>query len=290
MKTRSIRADETILEQFKEISEQFPNQSVALESLINAYKMQTAKVKVVTRQTEIENFDSHLQALSSAFVNAIELNENTEQRIRVEFQQQLESKDKTIIELQAKAETSKTEFNDLKKKFEEIESKTNAEIATKDETIKQLTERLSNAETAMMKAEQALSDKQLIINSLNEQLVTATISAEKIEKTENLQKKAESHADDLNRQLEEEKKNHQQDIELAKKNAEIAKQQADLELQKAVFTATSESQDKIAELLEKVSTQAETISELKATIAEIKAINTSLKENNDKPKLQQNAT
>lgn len=297
MKTRSIRAEETILEQFKEISEQFPNQSVALESLLNAYKMQTAKVKVVTRQTEIENFDSHLQALSSAFVNSIELTENTEQRIRIEFQQQLESKDKTIIELQAKAETSKTAFTDLKKKFEEIESKTNAEIATKDETIQQLTERLSNAETAMIKAEQALSDKQLIINSLNEQLATATISAEKIEQTEKqvkdaeiLQKKAENQADDLNRKLEEEKKNHQQDIELAKRNAEIAKQQADLELQKAVFTAKSESQDKITELLEKVSAQSETISELKATIAEIKAVNASLQENNDKPIPKQNLT
>lgn len=87
MKTRSIRAEETVLGQFKELSEQFPNQSIALESLLNAYKMQTAKVKVVTRQIE--------------------------------------------------------------------------------------------AETAMIKAEQALSDKQLIINSLNEQLATATISAEK---------------------------------------------------------------------------------------------------------------
>lgn len=286
MKTRSIRAEETVLEQFKELSEKFPNQSVALESLLNAYKMQTAKAKVITRQTEIENFDSHLQALSSAFVNSIELTENTEQRIRVQFQQQLESKDNTIIELQGKVENSKIAFTELKKKFEEIESKTNAEIATKDENIKQLTEKLSNAEMAMAKAEQTLSDKQLIINSLNEQLATATISVEKIaqaekqvKEAESSRKKAESRADDLNRKLEEEKKNHQQDIELAKRTAEIAKHQADLELQKAVFNGKSELQDKIAELLEKVSAQSEIISELKATIAEIKAVNASSKEN-----------
>jgi len=282
MKTRSIRAEETVLEQFKELSEQFPNQSVALESLLNAYKMQTAKAKVVTRQTEIDNFDSHLQALSSAFVNSIELTENTEQRIRVEFQQQLESKDKTIIELQSKEETANVTSAELKKKLEEVESETKAEITTKNEIIKQLMDKLFNAETATAKAEQSISDKQLIINSLNEQLATATISAEKIAQaekqmkaTESSQKKAESRADELNRQLEKEKKSHQQDTELAVKNAEIAKQQADLELQKAVFNAKFELQDKISELLEKVSAQAEIISELKTTIAEMRATQTS---------------
>lgn len=282
MKTRSIRAEETVLEQFKELSEQFPNQSAALESLLNAYKMQTAKAKVVTRQTEIENFDSHLQALSSAFVNSIELAENTEQRIRVEFQQQLESKDKTIMELQSKEEIVNATSAELKKKLKEIESETKAEIAAKDEIIKQLTNKLSNAETASAKAEQSISDKQIIINSLNEQLATATISAEKIvqaekqvKAAETSQKKAENRADELKRQLEEEKKNHKQDTELAMKNAEIAKQQADLELQKAVFNAKAELQDKVSELLEKVSTQAETISELKATIAEMRATQTS---------------
>lgn len=174
MKTRSIRAEETILEQFKELSEQFPNQSIALKSLLNAYKMQTTKVRVVTRQTEIENFDSHLQALSSAFVNSIELTENTEQRIRGEFQQQLESKDKTIIELQSQKETANATSTELKKKLKEIESETKAEIAVKDETIKQLTDKLSNAEMATAKTEQSILDKQLIINSLNEQLTTAT--------------------------------------------------------------------------------------------------------------------
>lgn len=41
----------------------------------------------------------------------------------------------------------------------------------------------------MTKAEQALSDKQLIINSLNEQLATATISAEKIAQTRTTSKR-----------------------------------------------------------------------------------------------------
>ena len=282
MKTRSIRAEETVLEQFKELSEQFPNQSMALESLLNAYKMQTAKANVVTRQTEIENFDSHLQVLSAAFLNSIELTENTKQRIRGEFQQQLESKDKTIIELQSKEETVNATSAELKKKLKEIESETKAEIAAKDEIIKQLTNKLFNAETALSKAEQSISDKQIIINSLNEQLAALTISAEKIAQAENQvkaaeasQKKAESRTDELNKQLEDEKKSHQQDMELAAKNAEIAKQQADLELQKAVFNAKSKLQDKVSELLEKISIQAETISELKVTIAEMRVVQTS---------------
>lgn len=38
-KTRSIRADENTLERFKAILEEFDNQSITLEMLINAYKL-----------------------------------------------------------------------------------------------------------------------------------------------------------------------------------------------------------------------------------------------------------
>lgn len=87
------------------------------------------------------------------------------------------------MELQNKEETANITSAELKKKLEELESETKAEIATKDETIKQL--------------------------------ATATISAEKIAQAEkqvndaeSSQNKAESRADDLSRQLEDEKKSH----------------------------------------------------------------------------------
>lgn len=67
MKIRPIRAEKTVLEQFKKLLKKFSNQSIALENLLNTYKMQKTKIKVVTQQIEIENLNNHLQAISSAF-------------------------------------------------------------------------------------------------------------------------------------------------------------------------------------------------------------------------------
>lgn len=64
--------------------------------------MQTAKDKLTVRRTDIEDFDIHLQAISSAFLHSLEITENTTERVRAEFQSRLKSKDRTISDLQQK--------------------------------------------------------------------------------------------------------------------------------------------------------------------------------------------
>ena len=70
----------------------FDNQNVALNALISAYEVQQAKAVITERQTDISDYDTHLQALQRAFLHSLELTENTEERIRQEFQRQLDSK------------------------------------------------------------------------------------------------------------------------------------------------------------------------------------------------------
>lgn len=78
----AIRAYEETKAKFKAIAETFENNGIALESLLNAYEMQTAKDTLTVRRTDIEDFDIHLQAISSAFLYSLEITENTTERVR----------------------------------------------------------------------------------------------------------------------------------------------------------------------------------------------------------------
>ncbi|MCM1315473.1 MAG: hypothetical protein NC244_08915 [Alistipes senegalensis] len=78
------------------MAENLGNQATALESLLNAYEMQTAKDILKDRRTDIEDFDTHLQAISSAFLHSLEVTENTTERVKAEFQRQLDSVKKSL--------------------------------------------------------------------------------------------------------------------------------------------------------------------------------------------------
>jgi DNA repair exonuclease SbcCD ATPase subunit len=249
-KTRSIRADENTLERFKAISEEFDNQSVALESLINAYELQQSKAVLTDVKTDIEDFDSHLNSIQKGYLHILELNQNAEHRIRGEFQQQLESKDKQIIDLQQRvdkaelsAKTSEDTANTLKATLEE-QSTANAEtLAIINEKLLVATNRIDTLETAII-------DKQVIIDSLNKQLATAT---EQIDKAES----ALTQLDELQKQLAtaettikslEEKLTKQE--EHALEQSKLAEERAEINVQRAVLEERSKSQGKIEQLMQ----------------------------------------
>ena len=100
MKVRSFRISDGVAEKFKAFCSEFDNQNAALDSLITAYEVQNAKAVLTDRKTDIADYDTHIQAIQSAFLRSLELNENAEQRVRVEFKSLLSSKDETIMQLQ----------------------------------------------------------------------------------------------------------------------------------------------------------------------------------------------
>jgi chromosome segregation ATPase len=238
-KTRSIRADENTLERFKAISEEFDNQGVALETLINAYELQKSKVILTDVKTDIEDFNSHLNSLQKGYLHILELNQNAEHRIRGEFQQQLESKDKQIVDLQQRVDNANT----LQATLEE-QSTANAEtIATFEEKLSVATNRIDTLETAII-------DKQVIINSLNKQLASAT---EQID----CAKSALTQLDELQKQLAtaettikslEEKLVKQE--ETALEQSKITQERSELNIQRAVLEERSKSQNKIEQLIQ----------------------------------------
>lgn len=59
IKTRSFRITEETEEKFKSLCTEFPNQNVALESLIHAYEIQSITAVLLDRQADISDYSSH---------------------------------------------------------------------------------------------------------------------------------------------------------------------------------------------------------------------------------------
>lgn len=248
----AIRADEETKEKFKAIAETFENNGIALASLLNAYEMQTAKDKLTVRRTDIEDFDTHLQAISSAFLHSLEITENTTERVRAEFQNQLKSKDNTISDLQQKLHQAKQAM----KTAEEQAESAKKELAENDKNytlrIKQLENELSVAINSNLQAESALKDKQTIIDSLTVENIKLKDEAQRTEIAETALKTSETRIKELESSIDLERQKSANELEKAVLQAERT---ATAELKK-LTDETTKAKEKllvtIAELNEKV--------------------------------------
>lgn len=249
MKARSIRAEQSTLDKFKEISEDFENQGAALESLIQAYEIQNAKAVLTTRQTDVEDFDTHLQAIQSAFLHSLEIAENAEERIRLEFKSSLESKDKTISSLQERLELS-----------DRLSSENLSKVHDLEETVRIFDSKLSSAIHAQQNAETALNDKQVIIDNLSKQLSEAITLLEGVD---NLKEREESLKADL-LSAQEKIKDLEQSAQLAAERAENAKEKAVLEAERSAVKEMNILRDTIMK-------QSETINDLKLQISSLQS-------------------
>ncbi len=75
LKTRSFRVSEEVSTKLKELCENFDNQNSALSALLNAYEVQNARAVFTDRQTDIADYDTHIQAIQSAFLRSLEIKE-----------------------------------------------------------------------------------------------------------------------------------------------------------------------------------------------------------------------
>ena len=264
MKTRSIRAEETILEQFKEISEQFPNQSVALESLINAYKMQNAKDVLTECKTDIEDFDAHLQAISSAFLHSLEITKNTTERVRAEFQSRLESKDLTISDLQERIRQSEQAEQTAREQATAIECELSAMNEQTSIQLANLNSELDSVKKALATANEQVTDKQSLLDEYRTRLEKAEKDVaelpelkEKISIAEQAKRTTEQETERLTAELSKQKAEFEAQIAMLKKEYELEKKSAVLEERQRYA-------EKIENLNDKLQANTNTMNELYA--------------------------
>lgn len=264
MKTRSIRADEATLEKFKALSESFENQGECLASLITAYEISNAKHVLSDMKTDISDYESHIQSIQEAFLHVLELNNNAEQRIRQEYAALLQSKDKTIADLQSRSEELEKEATAAKEKAkEEIELnemtiglERDARKAAEKEADILRSSNFDYMEKAKLH-EQLAEERAAEVSRLKEELAEL-----KPAKTELISLQAEHGKQSAELQ------SLKADIERMKTEADYNKRISEAELKERIAETKAEYMEKIDAIRAEKEALLEQISELKARNAE----------------------
>ena len=218
IKPATFRLNEDDINRFKEFATQNSlNQQEAFTSLLNTLELSNAKSTLGGRANSIEAFQTTVNNLVKFYINSLEENTTTEDRIREELSLQLTTKDKTIADLQNKLQEVKED--------KVILDDTNMILGNKN---KELQDQLS-------KVQNDLRDKDKYIDNLQQQneLLTNTLTEYKEYKEinikldiDNKELKAENTTlNNSNKQLEDKLKNDVDMLEFYKNQVQDQKEE-----------------------------------------------------------------
>lgn len=196
LKPRSFRIDDETAEKLREITQSIGgNQQEALSKLIEAFEMQSGKAVLTEKKADIEQFERYISAITRMFMGSLEDNQNITATVRTEFEAQLISKDKTIIELQNKIELLQKERNEA--------------VQIKDslkESIEMFNKRITDEyEPQIIDLSEELKNKDKQINILNDSYNELKQYKEEIKQLQNQNKELQKENRELNEQLLEQK-------------------------------------------------------------------------------------
>lgn len=124
IKATSFRVSEEDILKFKEFADKEGyNQAEAFKSIMQSFEMAQAKGIIKDRAKEIETFQDTINKLMGYYLNSLEVNQNSEERIREELQKELITKDNTISALYEQVQDLKADNETLKGNNKEIDSK-----------------------------------------------------------------------------------------------------------------------------------------------------------------------
>ncbi len=248
LKIKSFRISEDTTDKFRSICADFDNQNTALSALISAYEIQNAKAVLTTRQTELEDYDVHLQALQRAFLQSLELNSNAEERIRNEFARQLDTKDKTIADYQTRIDELEGLLKATKEKCDNDTKNASDKLSEALRDVTEANKSIDKLSSELQSAKATVQDKLAIIDGLTARVPeTEKLQAELKEKDAAIEKANTQHVvekTELNNKilgLNNTITSLNSEIEKLKTAAELAEQKHQLELEKAVVDARAES-------------------------------------------------
>ncbi len=262
VKNRSFRISDEVTEKFRQLCSNFDNQNTALNALINAYEVQNATAVLTDRQADISDYNTHLQALQAAFLRNLEFTENTEERIKQEFQRQLDSKNMTILDLQDRIKQTAQE----KQSAEESEAAIKIEMITLSDKftsqIDNLNTEMNSVKKALNTANEQITDKQSLINEYRTKLEKAEKDVTELpklkEKTANAEK-AKAEAEKESKQLREELNKQKLDFD---NQIKALQDKANLEKEKAILEEKQKHIDEIKELYSECDKLRQTIAQL----------------------------
>lgn len=259
-KVKSFRVDDETFEKFKAIStDVFSNQGQCLSALINLYETENSKATIIERKLEIEDFQTHANKLNELFLMSLQLNQDAEIRIRSEFEKLLESKDRTIIDLQNKNKELTISFDTLDKSSRDMKEE-NADFINRiielDNTVKRQENDFAAALSDKDKLNKALTDscneKKLEIEELRASRLDAEEQLKSLKKIEAENKRLASELEKLTDEMNKQKEHAEIDKEKSLLLSDKAHQQEIKEVHSQQHEEIKEYINKIEKLQEQL--------------------------------------
>ena len=247
-KTRSIRATDEIFTKFKALCDENNGTNDTLSMLINSYELQKSKEILKGAADNIDDFKARIDGIIKAYLSALELTANTEERVRNELSVQLDSQTRPISSLQKENESIKAETIKLQTEAQNEIRTLKADLAaiqTALQTAKANEQRAAESKAQSERITALTREKLQEIQRTIEELQTKAATADKL-KAEN--EEYEEEFDRLNREKKEIKTYYESQLQAITAEQETA-------VQRAINQTTAEYQKKIAELQQQQAAQ-----------------------------------
>lgn len=124
IKPTSFRVAEEDIEKFKDFMEKqgIKTQADGFKSIMQTVELAQAKGQIKDRAKEVELFQDTINRLMGYYLNSLETNQHSEERIRDALSKELNTKDHTISNLQDQLNQLKEDNKTLKDSFKNLES------------------------------------------------------------------------------------------------------------------------------------------------------------------------
>ena len=268
IKQANFRIDSDTADAFRAFCEQKGmNQAQGFDHVMQVFELNQAKSSIPGRSVEIEEFETMVKSITSAYLYSLELNQNAEARAREEFSSELQRKELRLTELQKKVEQLQAEKKKMDAEFalltkqeqtltEQLESLRKG-AADQEQINQMLKEKLEEAQNQLKKNEHSKESEEMLKNELlqcKQELHDTVLALSHSQKEQEVKSESYQHASDRILALETENKELQQKLtgltqELSKQKADAdvglqqCKAQAELTMERALFKKEREMQE-----------------------------------------------
>ncbi|MGL5039371.1 MAG: hypothetical protein ACRC6D_04505 [Aeromonas sp.] len=184
IKAVSFRLVEEDIQKFREVAEeQGLNQAEMFQGLMNSFEMSRAKGQITDRAKEIEIFQDTVNNLMGMFINSLAINQTSEERIRETLSLELNTKDKTIADLQ-----------EYKEKMKSAAKVNDEKVVELEKIVKELT-------SSLEKTTKELDQKNIIVDNQQDQINTLNSIVTEYKQYRDLNKELEVTNNELNTKI-----------------------------------------------------------------------------------------
>lgn len=199
------------------------NQAEGFDNVMRQVELNKAKAAIPGRAVEIERFEKYTKDILSAYLTSLEINSGAEERIREQFANALDSKDKTIASLQEKAD----KLAEGKQILEQVTTEARSE---RDQAVKEAAAAKEQAETAAKLAE----EKDKTILNLTDKLGIAESKADGYDDLKKSEETAKLRINELEKEMERIKEDADRELKAVQKDHEIEIRELKTEMERKV--------------------------------------------------------